>query len=109
MRLTTDGVGSKRQKNLDLDDQIIGVIRAERVTGVSMNKTTEAAVYWYINRLGSHERELARMECQAWLESGVLPDPVVANELDRLLRVEKLRYARQLAEKAKGPGKRKRG
>ena len=102
-------MGTKRQTNYDLDGRIVDIVQAERLGGVSGNKTIEAAVYWYVNHLGSHERELARMECQAWIETGVLPDPVVANELDLLLRAAKLQFVQSSAEKPKASGRRKRG
>lgn len=95
------------KKNLELGQVVTDIIDAERLAGTTMTRTVQAAIHWYINRLTAQQRELARAECAEWLMTGVIPDPGLAMEMDRLLHEVRRRLVRLPASQKKVAGKSK--
>ena len=93
------------QKNFILPQVLSEWVEKERERGVMHNQTARAALYWYMHRLTSAQREIARIECQAWIESGVLPDAAMSDAVDAVLREDSASQERSPAQSERGAGK----
>ena len=91
-----------QKRNLELPREVDELLDAEKQNGTSITRTVSAAVYWYFNRLESAQRELARKECQEWIEAGTLPSSAVASEIEEALRGVRERELRRSRRRSGG-------
>jgi len=83
-------------RNLDLPDRVNDLLDVEKEAGASITSTLGAAVYWFFNRLDAHQRELARLECGEWLQTGKAPPAGIASEMELALHSARERGLRRL-------------
>lgn len=86
----------KKKRNLELPESVDTLLESEQQGGTSITKTISAALYWYFNRMDANQRELARMECGQWIQSGSVPSSTIATELEGALRAARERELRRL-------------
>jgi hypothetical protein len=89
------------KRNLQLPELVDRLLDDERDRGPTIKKTVCAALYWYFNRLEAQQRELARVEAQQWLETGMLPSSDIASEMETALRAAKARAEQQSRQQSK--------
>ncbi len=91
-----------RKRNLELPELVDELLAVEQRAGGTVTRTVSAALYWYFYRMDAHQRELARLECGEWTETGHVPTAAVASAIEEALRSVKARQQRKKGSQGRG-------